>query len=159
MDSCPVSQTCLPLFCNPIPKVCISRMNLINRPRGICTCPLSHWLRLHNLFKTSDGTSQGHRVANPARKPGFFGQTLHKQFTEYLLCFDHPDGGGKAAFFTSCGFQTATWEEFAEVLRPHGRNRDVVSGYKSLPSERATLTPTRGCTTLPRKMFFRSQRV
>ena len=30
--------------------------------------------------------------------------------TDYLLAFDHPEGAGKAEFFTRLGFTAAEWE-------------------------------------------------
>ena len=40
-----------------------------------------------------------------------------RKVTEYLLKAGHPDNGGKAAFFTGLGFETARAEQLATALR------------------------------------------
>ena len=39
--------------------------------------------------------------------------------THYLLCSDHPKGGGKAKFFESVGFSKENVTEFVAALRSH----------------------------------------
>jgi hypothetical protein len=49
-----------------------------------------------------------------------------QKITGYLLSFTHRDGRSKAVFFTRFGFSVAAWEQFAEALRQHAANHDVV---------------------------------
>ncbi|MEO8494603.1 MAG: DUF6883 domain-containing protein [Planctomycetota bacterium] len=44
----------------------------------------------------------------------------------YLLNPAHPDGAGKAKFFTAQGFRVEHWETLAEALRGVARDNDVV---------------------------------
>jgi filamentous hemagglutinin len=41
------------------------------------------------------------------------------KITRYLLDGDHPDNGGKAAFFLSFGFAPERWELLAQALIEH----------------------------------------
>ncbi|MBI5153938.1 hypothetical protein HZA57_01770 [Candidatus Poribacteria bacterium] len=43
----------------------------------------------------------------------------------YLLNPEHPDNGGKAAFFLGLGFCVAEWEGFAAALRRLAASNDV----------------------------------
>ena len=49
-----------------------------------------------------------------------------EKITDYLLSPSHPDGTGKAAFFTGYGFRVEEWEVFARALRNHGQTHPVV---------------------------------
>lgn len=49
-----------------------------------------------------------------------------EKITDYLLSPSHPDGAGKAAFFTGYGFRAEEWEVFAKALRNHGQTHPVV---------------------------------
>lgn len=49
-----------------------------------------------------------------------------RKLTEYLLSTTHSSGRSKAAFFARFGFTAATWERFADALRRHARENDVV---------------------------------
>jgi hypothetical protein len=40
-----------------------------------------------------------------------------EKITGYLLNPSHPDGAGKAQFFTRVGFNTETWQDLANALR------------------------------------------
>jgi hypothetical protein len=40
-----------------------------------------------------------------------------EKITEYLLNPDHPDNGGKAAFFTAGGYRRDDWQALATSLR------------------------------------------
>ena len=89
------------------------------------------------------------------------------KITEYLLCSTHPDGGGKAKFFTRFGFRLESWDVFAQALREHGARHPVVKKVESAYGIRYTIdgeieTPdgrnprvrtvwlTEGKTTIPR---------
>ncbi|MBR1199327.1 hypothetical protein JQ574_25345 [Bradyrhizobium sp. AUGA SZCCT0158] len=45
--------------------------------------------------------------------------------TDYLLCSDHPRGGGKAKFFESVGFSKENVQEFAAALRTHAAKNQI----------------------------------
>lgn len=49
------------------------------------------------------------------------------KITGYLLSHSHPDGQGKAAFFTRFGFASDRWEELAAALRVVGTQNEVAS--------------------------------
>jgi hypothetical protein len=48
-----------------------------------------------------------------------------------LLDVAHPDGFGKAAFFTAMGFQREAWEVLAEALRQVARDSPVTKNMTS----------------------------
>ncbi len=58
------------------------------------------------------------------------------KITEYLLNPEHPDNGGKAAFFAALGFDRDAWQTFAAALRklalttPVSRKMETVHGIK-----------------------------
>lgn len=45
----------------------------------------------------------------------------------YLLSFSHPDGRGKALFFSRFGFDAAHWQILADALRQHAATHDVAT--------------------------------
>jgi hypothetical protein len=51
---------------------------------------------------------------------------------DYLLDVAHPDGFGKAAFFTAMGFQREAWEALAEALRQVARDFPVTKSMTSV---------------------------
>jgi len=53
------------------------------------------------------------------------------KITDYLLAFDHPEGGGKADFFTRFGFSTDEWQVLADALIAHARGNPVSSTSES----------------------------
>jgi hypothetical protein len=53
------------------------------------------------------------------------------KITDYLLAFDHPEGAGKAEFFTSFGFSVAQWQVLADALLAHARTHPVSSSSRS----------------------------
>lgn len=46
---------------------------------------------------------------------------------DYLLDIGHPDGGSKADFFLRFGFTRERWEVFAEALRAHALDNEIIS--------------------------------
>jgi uncharacterized protein DUF6883 len=46
---------------------------------------------------------------------------------DYLLAFDHPEGAGKAEFFTRFGFTASGWDVLADALIAHARMQSVSS--------------------------------
>ena len=50
---------------------------------------------------------------------------------DYLLAVEHPEGGGKAEFFTRFGFTADEWEILAEALIAHARTHPVSSFSES----------------------------
>jgi hypothetical protein len=54
------------------------------------------------------------------------------KITDYLLAFDHPEGGGKAEFFTRFGFTADDWEALATALLAHARAHPVSSMAQSI---------------------------
>lgn len=65
-----------------------------------------------------------------------FAIVQREKVTEYLLNPEHPDNGGKAAFFVALGFSSNEWETLADVLRklaltnPVSRKMETVHGIK-----------------------------
>jgi len=59
-----------------------------------------------------------------------------EKITEYLLNPEHPDNGGKAAFFVALGFSSDGWENLVDALRkltlsaPVSREMETVHGIK-----------------------------
>ena len=58
---------------------------------------------------------------------------------EYLLNKSHPDGSGKAGFFSRFGFALARWGELAAALRLHGQTQPVVFVVESAHGTRYTV--------------------
>ena len=54
-----------------------------------------------------------------------------KKIAEYLLAFDHPEGTGKAEFFTRFGFITDDWQILARALVEHAKTYPVASTSES----------------------------
>ncbi len=50
-----------------------------------------------------------------------------RKLTDYLLDFDHPEGAGKAEFFSRFGLTAPKWQVLAKALRTHARSHDVSS--------------------------------
>lgn len=50
---------------------------------------------------------------------------------DYLLNVAHPDGFGKAAFFTAMGFQSEAWEVLADALRQVALDSPVTNSMTS----------------------------
>ena len=53
------------------------------------------------------------------------------KIVDYLLAFDHPEGAGKAAFFTRFGFTASGWKILAEALITHAKIHSVSSHTES----------------------------
>ena len=78
-----------------------------------------------------------------------------EKIADYLLNPAHPDNGGKAAFFTACGFRQDDWIALAEALRalavtgdaaksldsPHGR-KYILDGEIETPAGRQSVVRT-----------------
>jgi hypothetical protein len=47
------------------------------------------------------------------------------KITNYLLAFDHPEGAGKAEFFTHFGFTVSGWQVLADALTAHAQMQGV----------------------------------
>ena len=74
---------------------------------------------------------------------------------KYLLSPTHPDGGGKAEFFTAMGFRLEEWQALADSLRqvardfpvtksmtsPHGR-KYIIDGVLPTPSGQRPIVRT-----------------
>ncbi|HOZ46244.1 MAG TPA: hypothetical protein PLO37_02445 [Candidatus Hydrogenedentes bacterium] len=54
-----------------------------------------------------------------------------RKIVAYLLNPEHPDGWGKAAFFTRLGFSRAAWNALDAALRNHVLENDVASVVKT----------------------------
>ena len=50
-----------------------------------------------------------------------------RKIIDYLLAFDHPEGGGKADFFTRFGFMADEWQVLAAALIAHAQSNLVSS--------------------------------
>ena len=59
-----------------------------------------------------------------------------KKVVEYLLSSSHPDGSGKARFFSRFGFRVEEWGVFARALRRHGRVHAVSVSVESVHGTR-----------------------
>ena len=77
---------------------------------------------------------------------------------DYLLDVAHPDGFGKAVFFTAMGFQREAWEALAEALRQVARNSPVTKSMTSMHGQKYSvdgmvLTPS-GQTVMVRTIWI-----
>ena len=54
------------------------------------------------------------------------------KITEYLLNPEHPDNGGKAAFFVSLGFSHADSHGLANALRKLARTADITESMETV---------------------------
>ena len=52
-------------------------------------------------------------------------QIPEAKVSDYLLSLTHPDGGGKARFFTQFGFSPAAWEVLAQALLRHATDHEI----------------------------------
>jgi hypothetical protein len=50
-----------------------------------------------------------------------------RKIVDYLLSFSHPDGRGKAVFFSRFGFDVAHWQILAQSLQQHATTHDVAA--------------------------------
>jgi len=50
-----------------------------------------------------------------------------QKIVAYLLSFSHPDGRGKALFFSRFGFHADQWQVFAEALKQHAATHEVAA--------------------------------
>jgi hypothetical protein len=53
------------------------------------------------------------------------------KITDYLLAFDHPEGSGKAEFFSSFGFVVTDWQVLARAFVDHAQSHPVSSVTRS----------------------------
>ena len=53
------------------------------------------------------------------------------KIVDYLLAIDHPEGSGKAEFFTRFGFTADKWQVLADALIAHARTHPVSSMSES----------------------------
>lgn len=58
-------------------------------------------------------------------------QVDREKIADYLLSPNHPDGAGKARFFTRFGFVIGEWVPLADALRRHGQVGTVVKSVES----------------------------
>ncbi|MGE3787464.1 MAG: DUF6883 domain-containing protein [Nitrospirales bacterium] len=77
---------------------------------------------------------------------------------DYLLDVAHPDGFGKAAFFTAMGFKREAWETLAEALRQVARDSPVTKSMTSVYGQKyivdgMVLTP-KGQTVIVRTIWI-----
>ena len=54
------------------------------------------------------------------------------KITEYLLNAEHPDNGGKAAFFIKLEFSRSDWDKFANALRKLALTADVTKSMETV---------------------------
>ncbi len=54
-----------------------------------------------------------------------------RKITAYLLSESHPDGRGKARFFTSHGFARSEWQLLAAALRLHAQENRVAENVQT----------------------------
>ena len=86
----------------------------------------------------------------PGRLPNVERATVSEaKVTAYLLSESHPDGRGKARFFSRHGFSVARWEEMATALRRHAAENAVAEVVETAFGVRyviegALLTPDGG---------------
>jgi hypothetical protein len=62
-----------------------------------------------------------------------------RKIVDYLLCAQHPDGAGKAAFFRHFGFEVHEWSVLADALRRHGRSNPILQMVDSPYGRRYTV--------------------
>jgi len=61
------------------------------------------------------------------------------KIVDYLLCPSHPDGSGKAMFFSHFGFKSETWRTLADALCQVGASNPVVAAVESSHGIRYTV--------------------
>jgi hypothetical protein len=61
-----------------------------------------------------------------------FAVVEREKVTEYLLNPEHPDNGGKAAFFVALGFSRSDWGTFANALRKLALTADVTESMETV---------------------------
>lgn len=72
--------------------------------------------------------SMGKGHASPMKLPEYASAIVPEQkVVAYLLSLSHPDGRGKALFFSRFGFGADRWEGFAQALRHHAAQHEVVA--------------------------------
>ena len=54
------------------------------------------------------------------------------KITDYLLNPEHPDNGGKAAFFVALEFSRSDWDTFANALRTLALTADVTESMETV---------------------------
>jgi hypothetical protein len=69
-----------------------------------------------------------------------------RKVEDYLLCLEHPIGGGKARFFIHFGFQREHWPELAAALRRHAQDHPVTD---TLPDADGIVYVIEGRLTTP----------
>jgi hypothetical protein len=74
---------------------------------------------------------------------------------DYLLAFDHPEGSGRAEFFSSFGFAAGDWLVPAHALVDHARAHPVSSVLKSTMAQSIGLTGRSIVRTVARRLFAR----
>ncbi len=76
----------------------------------------------------------------------------------YLLDVVHPDGFGKASFFTAMGFKREKWEALADALRKVARNSPVTKSMTSVHGQKyivdGVLDTPRGQTGIVRTIWI-----
>jgi hypothetical protein len=81
------------------------------------------WLR--SISQT--GRGQGKNKEVPMKLPNAeIGVVEQEKIIGYLLNPMHRHGASKARFFKEFGFRVEAWEKFAEALREHARQHNVV---------------------------------
>lgn len=64
--------------------------------------------------------------------PEFAQATIsEKKLTGYLLSITHPSGGSKARYFIRHGFAAGDWRIFADALRRHAAENEVVESVQT----------------------------
>ena len=61
-----------------------------------------------------------------------FAVVEREKITEYLLNPEHPDNGGKAAFFVALEFSRGTWDTLAGALCRLALTADVTEGMETV---------------------------
>lgn len=54
-----------------------------------------------------------------------------EKIADYLLNSAHPDNGGKAAFFVSCGFRQENWQIMADAFLLLARTAEVAKSVET----------------------------
>ena len=84
-----------------------------------------------------------------------------EKITRYLLNSEHPDGAGKAAFFSALGFSAANWQELANALRRLAETTTVARSVESIHGKKyiieGRLTSPCGKTPLVRTVWIVDQ--
>jgi hypothetical protein len=92
---------------------------------------------LRHLSERSRSASLCHNASDVKLRNAHLSTVDRSKIVDYLLNEAHPDNGGKAQFFMSCGFSPEHPELLAEALRHVAKEGEVVRRMESAHGEKS----------------------